>query len=70
MLNSILDAIREGQWDFEPEQRAPQQFRATGAMPGSKNKLHIMAERVRLGMPLWHPSDRTDYDQKHDDYKK
>jgi PAS domain-containing protein len=68
MPNSILDAIKQGVWDFEPEARHTQCFHATGAMPGTDRKLEVLAERIRQGLPLWHPSDRSDYDQIHSDY--
>jgi hypothetical protein len=32
-------------------------------MPGTTDKLSVLAERVRLGLPLWHPSDRQEYDE-------
>ena len=68
MPNSILDAIKQGIWDYEPEDQKPKQYRATGSMPGTDGKLSALAERVRQGLPLWHPSDRSDYDQEHEDY--
>jgi hypothetical protein len=40
-----------------------QDFRATSAMPGTDAKLTILAERVRRGLPLWHPLDRQDIDE-------
>lgn len=69
MPDSILEAIKQGVWDYEPESDEPRDFRATGAMPGTDRKLVVLAERIRLGLPLWHPSDRQDYDQMHDDYR-
>lgn len=68
MPGSILEAIKQGIWDYEPQDQQPREFRATGAMPGTDRKLSVLAERVRQGLPLWHPSDRQDYDQMHDDY--
>jgi hypothetical protein len=60
---SVLEAIKLGLWDFEPhEEAAAEQFEATRAMPGTPDKLDVLAERVRLGQPLWHPADRQDYD--------
>ena len=56
---SVLEAIRQGIWDFEPPQIDGRQFRSTEAIPGSDEKLAILAERVRMGLPLWHPSDRN-----------
>ena len=37
-------------------------FEATKAMPGTDEKLVVMTERVRQGLPLWHPEDRRTYD--------
>jgi hypothetical protein len=61
---SILEAIKMGLWDFEPEDVRTEEFRATGAMPGTDAKLSILAERVRRGLPLWHPSDRQDVEEE------
>jgi hypothetical protein len=69
MPSSILEAIKQGIWDFEPTSQQPKEFRATGAMPGTDKKLSVLAERVRMGLPLWHPADRQDYDQEHEDYR-
>ena len=64
MPNSVLDAIKQGLWDFEPSDFDNEQFRATKAMPGTTDKLSVLAERVRLGLPLWHPCDRQEYDDE------
>ncbi len=62
MRDSVLDAIRNGQWDFEPEIVEPGEYDSTGSLPGSKDKIEILADRARQGLPLWHPSDRRSYD--------
>jgi hypothetical protein len=49
-----------GVWDYEPSEVDSREFDSTPAPPGSDEKLAILAERVRLGLPLWHPRDRTD----------
>ena len=59
MPESILDAIKQGQWDFEPPQVATKDFSATVALPGSAEKIDVLAERVRRGLPLGHNSDRV-----------
>jgi hypothetical protein len=61
---SILEAIKLGQWDYEPEDAEFDEFAATKALPGTDEKLEILAERVRRGLPLWHPSDRHSYDDR------
>lgn len=61
MANSVLEAIKEGIWDFEPEDAKEEQYSSTPAMPGSYNKLEVLAERLAQGLPLWHPEDRQSY---------
>jgi hypothetical protein len=57
---SILEAIKMGFWDFEPPQVGNNEFDGTDAMPGTREKVEILADRVRTGLPLWHPRDRDD----------
>ena len=59
---SVLEAIKAGIWDFEPRETESGQFEATKALPGSDEKLDILARRVEAGLPLWHPHDRRTYD--------
>ena len=63
MPKSILEAIKLGFWDFEPPDVESRLFDATDAMPGTREKLIAMAERVRDGLPLWHPRDRDEMDE-------
>lgn len=63
MYKNVLDAIREGDWFFEPEDIDPKRYQATMAIPGTHEKLHILAERAEAGLPLWHESDRLDYEE-------
>jgi len=60
--NSVLDAIKMGDWNFEPTDVERDRFDSTGALPGTREKLDILAERVRQGLPLWHDADRRYYD--------
>lgn len=54
-LNGGSDLI-----DWEPGSRMPPgQFAPTDALPGSWAKVEALAQRVRLGQPLWHPNDAT-----------
>ena len=62
MPESVLDAIKNGCWDFEPEDINEENFESTVALPGTERKLTILAERASQGLPLWHPSDRKTYD--------
>lgn len=61
---SVLDAIKRGEWDFEPAEVRDECFDATRAMPGTREKLSVLAERVAAGLPLWHGCDRTDYEEE------
>lgn len=64
MPKSIIDAVKQGLWDFEPNEVPSDTFEDTTEMPGTKAKLKIMAERVKLGLPLWHPTDRRELDEE------
>jgi hypothetical protein len=59
---SVLDAIREGDWFFEPAEVKPEQYSATKAIPGTREKLAVLAARAQAGLPLWHKADRSDYE--------
>ena len=60
MPKSVLEAIKMGIWDFEPPEIEFNQFEAANAMPGTREKLSVLAERARQGLPLWHMADRDD----------
>ena len=63
MPQSVLDAIRMGVWDYEPETKVEaSEFDSTQALPGTDEKLGVLAARLEMGLPLWHPSDRRSYD--------
>ncbi len=64
MPETVLEAIKLGLSNFEPRDVEHEEYEACGAMPGTTAKLRILAERVRLGLPLWHPSDRQDCDEE------
>jgi len=59
---SVLEAIKMGLWDFEPPEVDHSRFEAADAMPGTREKLEILARRVEMGLPLWHIHDRTEID--------
>ena len=63
MPKSVLEAIQVGQWDFEPDNEETE-FDSTNALPGSEEKLEVLANRIQSGLPLWHPSDRHTYDER------
>jgi len=60
---SVLEAIRRGEFDFEPEEQGRETYDRTNSIPGSSEKLSILAERIQHGLPLWHPQDRVSYDE-------
>ncbi len=64
MSHSLLEAIKKGNWEFEPAGQDATEVPPTPAMPGSKEKLAILAERLQLGLPLWHDSDRRTYNDE------
>ena len=64
MPDSVIEAIRLGIHDFEPEDGQETRFDETEAMPGTDEKVGILADRIRRGLPLWHPDDRLCYGDK------
>lgn len=62
MPHSVIEAIKLGIWDYEPDCELPPKFQSTIAMPGSNEKLTVLASRVEQGLPLWHPSDRLTFE--------
>ncbi len=60
MPRSVLEAIKMGIWDFEPPAVEFNKFEPADAMPGTREKLSMLAERARRGLPLWHVNDRND----------
>jgi hypothetical protein len=64
---SVLEAIKLGDWNFEPAAEQTAILRATAALPGTSEKLDVLAERLRQGLPLWHPSDRLSFDESTED---
>ena len=63
MGQSILEAIKEGDWSFEPEAISEESFDSTSALPGTDEKVDELARRARNGLPLWHSADRRTFDQ-------
>lgn len=61
MPTSVLEAIKLGHWDFDPEMSARGEYDSTEAMPGTEEKIAVLARRLERGLPLWHPRDRRTY---------
>ena len=51
MSHSLLEAIKKGNWEFEPAGQDATEVPPTPAMPGSKEKLAILAERAAARPP-------------------
>ncbi len=66
MPTNVLDAIRDGWWDYEPADVEQDNYDSTFAMPGSDEKIAILAKRAAEGLPLWHDEDRLYFDQSHE----
>ncbi len=61
MRRSVLEAIRAGVWDYEPLEANGDQYSSTIAMPGSQEKIDMLATRAAEGLPLWHEEDRLEW---------
>jgi len=59
--SSVIEAIQQGIWDYEPEDSGRNEYSSTDALPGTEEKLEILADRLSQGKPLWHPEDRLTY---------
>lgn len=60
---TIFEALKhESQETFEPATVSPENFEPTDAPPGSPEKMEVIAQRLRAGLPISHPRDRCAYD--------
>jgi hypothetical protein len=60
-MRNVFEAILETGHDEDFVPVVTDEFRMTDAPAGSPAKLEVLAERIRKGLPLWHPHDRVDY---------
>ncbi|MDR0522151.1 MAG: hypothetical protein LBH00_09910 [Planctomycetaceae bacterium] len=60
-MRNIFDILHDVGHDEEFVPIVTEDFRPTDAPAGSPAKLEVLAERLRRGMPLWHPEDRADF---------
>ena len=60
-MRNVFEAILECGHDEDFVPHVTDEFEGTEAPAGSKAKLQAMADRVKRGLPLWHPEDRRDY---------
>lgn len=61
VMRNVFEAILECGHDEDFSPQATEEFFSTDAPAGSRAKLEVLADRVRKGLPLWHPEDRSDY---------
>lgn len=60
-MRNVFEAIIEYGHDEAFEPAFSQDFDSTDAPAGSNEKIQILAGRLQMGVPLWHPEDRCDY---------
>ena len=60
-MRNVFEAILECGHDEDFAPVESEDHRGTDAPAGSHEKLDVMAERIRMGVPLWHDDDRSDY---------
>jgi len=60
-MRNVFEAILEFGHDEDFSPADSDEFVPTEAPAGSPEKLEVMAERIAMGLPLWHPEDRSDY---------
>ena len=60
-LKNVFEAILKYGHDEDFAPKHDETYKATQAPAGTREKLEVLAERVRRGEPLWHGDDRADY---------
>ena len=60
-IKNVFEAILKYGHDEDFAPNVDVDFVGTTCPAGSREKLDVLAERVRRGQPLWHPDDRQDY---------
>jgi len=60
-MRNVFEAILEFGHDEDFAPVETKEFEATEAPAGSNEKLDVLAARIAMGLPLWHPDDRADY---------
>ena len=53
VANSLLEAVKMGLWYFQPHTVDYGELEASDAMPGTREKLDVLAEHLRRNMPNW-----------------
>jgi hypothetical protein len=57
-----LEAIKQGDWTFEPARDETANREGTNALPGTPEKIKIMMLRVEQGKEVFNSRDRRTYD--------
>ena len=60
-VSNVFEAILKYGHDEDFAPATDGDFASTNAPAGSDEKIEILRQRVELGLPLWHDSDRLDY---------
>ena len=60
-VSNVFEAILKYGHDEDFAPAESDGFSPTDAPAGSMEKIEILRQRVELGLPLWHNSDRIDY---------
>jgi hypothetical protein len=60
-MRNVFEAILQCGHDEDFVPHESDEFVPTDAPAGSPEKLATLARRIELGVPLWHPEDRSDY---------
>ena len=60
-MRNIFEEMRSLGHDRDFVPRDISELRSTDAVVGSRRKLEVMAERVQLGLPIFHPDDSSEY---------
>jgi hypothetical protein len=63
MINSILEAVKMGLWDFQPHTVDSSELEASDASPGTREKLDVLAEHLRRTLPFWQMGDDLNEDR-------
>ncbi len=58
-MRNVFEAILELGDDESFVPRSGAGFEPTDAQMGTREKIEVLARRAELGLPLWHPLDRT-----------
>ena len=60
-MRNVFEAILQCGHDEDFVPVESEEFLGTDAPAGSSAKIHVLAERIQKGLPLWHNEDRCDY---------